>query len=176
MKLLRLLCLSLVASVAYVAHAQVPFGPFVSPTQERFDALAPGGYAGFAGFGGAGVLTRIGAGGALFVNNNPGILPSLTFPNAMFGRGVNVRIAFAQRRKRFGGYFRVPFAGVPVNMAMYRFYQGAVLVAVTIAPVNNAGYLWRGWDLGAIGGFDRVEIFGNGGIPGYVGMDNLVVW
>ncbi|MFM7100181.1 MAG: hypothetical protein ACKO3N_03320, partial [Verrucomicrobiota bacterium] len=87
--------LSLLALVASLhVRAQVPIGVFPSPTQERFDALAPGSYASFTGFSGLAGFGRIGTGGLLLVNNSPAILPAISPSNDMFGRGVNVTIRF----------------------------------------------------------------------------------
>lgn len=169
-----MLVLASVASVGYVAQAQVPIGPFVSPTQELFDTLAPTSYVSFPAFAGAGAFSRIGVGGLLVVTNNAALLPSITAPNAMFGRGVDVNVRFATRYKRFGGWYRVPNAGVPVTTVKFVFYQGAVPIGVSVGgPVNMFGYTWYGYDLGPLGGYDRVEIYGNGPLPGYVGMDNV---
>ncbi len=176
MKLFRMLVLAALASVAYVAQAQVPIGPFVSATTEQFDTLAPGSYAAFPAFAGFGTFSRIGAGGAMVVTNNPALLPSISAPNAMFGRGVDVMVRLSSLRKWFGGYYRVPNAGVPVTNVKFVFYQGAVMVGVSVGgPINAFGYTWYGYDLGPLGGYDRVEIYGNASIPGYVGMDNIYV-
>lgn len=138
--------------------------------------MVAGPYLGFAGFGGTAGISRIGVAGALIVNNNPAILPPFSRPNDMFGRGCNVRIRFQNVRSRFGGRFRVPWAGVAVNAMRVFFYRNGVLIGVpVVAGVNNLGWQWRGWSLAALGGFDEVRIFGNGRLPGYVGMDHLVV-
>lgn len=165
--------LALVASLH--VRAAVPIGVFASPTQERFDALAATTYASFTGFSGMAGFSRIGTGGLLLVNNAPAILPPLSLANDMFGRGVNVNIRFQKQYKQFGGYFRVPNAGVVVSVARFDFYRGGLFVATVTRAVNNLSWQWAGWDLGPDGGFDRVEIRGNGALPGYVGMDNLVV-
>lgn len=158
------------------ASAQIPTPVFAGPPGENFDAIVPGAYVGFAGFAGLAGFARIGAAGAMLVNNNPGILPPFSRPNDMFGRGCDVRIRFQNVYKKFGGRFRVPWAGVAVNWMRVFFYKGGVLVGVPVgAPINNAAWQWRGWDLANLGGFDEVRIFGNGRLPGYVGMDHLVV-
>jgi hypothetical protein len=161
-------------AIAAAASAQVPIPAFVGPHNENFDAMAVGSYAGFSGFGGLAGIGRIGTGGALIVNSSTAILPPFSRKNDMFGRGVDVRIRFQSVHKRFGGRFRVPWAGVPVTWMRVFFYKGGLLVGAPVgAPVNNAAWQWRGWDLGPLGGFDEVRIFGNGTLPGYVGMDSL---
>ena len=136
--------------------------------------MVAGSYTNFVGFGGQAGFTRVVPANGLIVNNNPATLPPISMPNDMFGRGADVRIRFQSPHKWFGGMFRVPNAGIAVNMATFRFFQGAVLVGVAVGPVNNAAWTWHGYDLSSLGGYDRVEILGNGGLPGYVGMDNLV--
>lgn len=157
-----------------VANAQIPVGAFAGPL-ENFDAMVPGSYTGFSAWAGLAGISRIGTGGALIVNNNPGLLPPFSVKNDMFGRGVNVRIRYQSVHKRWGGRFRVPWAGIAVNWMRVFFYKGGVLVGAPVgAAVNNAAWLWRGWDLGPLGGYDEVRIYGNGSLPGYVGMDHLV--
>lgn len=158
------------------ASAQVPTPVFAGPPGENFDAILPGAYVGFAGFAGLAGFARIGVAGALIVNNSAALLPPFSRPQDMFGRGCDVRIRFQNTHKKFGGRFRVPWAGVPVTWMRVFFYKGGVLVGVPVgAPINNAAWQWRGWDLTNLGGFNEVRIFGNGRLPGYVGMDNLVV-
>lgn len=151
----------------------VPFPPSapIPNNAETFDAIAPGSYMSFPAMGGAAGVARIGTGGLLMIDN--AILPGLSLPNSCWGRGVDVQWRFQSLKRFFGGFFRVPNAGVAVNAMIVRFWNGAAPVGAAVMPVNNAAWQWRGWYVPAR--FDRVEIFGNGGTPGYVGMDNVRV-
>jgi hypothetical protein len=155
-----------------MASAQLPIGPFPPALGESFDTYAPGAYAGMMSFGGPAIISRIGTGGLLMVNANPAVLPPISAPNDLFGRGVDVRIRFKGVWQRFGGYFRVPNLGNPVNLMRVDFLFNGALVGSAIAPVNNLGWQWRGYDL-LMPSFNEVRIFGNGLNPGYVGMENL---
>lgn len=160
-----------------IANAQtfIP-APFVPTIGETFNAIPVGAYTNFVGFGGVGLFSRIGTGGMLAVNNNPAILPPIS-GNDMFGRGVNVRIQLKQVRKRWGGHFRVANAGIAVTAMSVRFFKAGLPVGVAVsAPINNAAWQWRGWDLSAVGGYDEVRVYGNvPAAPGYVGMENIRV-
>ncbi|MBX3119254.1 MAG: hypothetical protein KF784_09325 [Fimbriimonadaceae bacterium] len=171
---LRILLLVAMAAFAVSVRAQVAIGPFAGAINENFNAMVPGSYVGFAGYAGAGGFNRLNVGGLLVVNNNPGLLPMVDAPNNMFGRGTDVQIRFQQVWKRFGGVFRVPNAGIVVTTATFQFYRFGLPVGVPVAaPVNMAGWVWIGYDCGPIGGYDEVRIYGNGTLPGYVGMDLL---
>lgn len=153
--------------------ALIPIGPFASPKIENFDALAPGSYAGFPAMAGFAGISRTPASNALLVGGGA-VLPPLSAPNAMFGRGTDVFIRFQADRKQFGGYFRVPNAGINVTHATYIFRNAAMaVVGVVVAPVNPFGWQWRGWR--STIPFRSVEIRGNGALPGYVGMDAIRV-
>lgn len=166
-----LAALTLIGAAKAQVFIAAPFPPTIA---ESFNAIAAGSYANFIGYAGAGQFSRIGVGGLLLVNNNPVLLPPIA-GNDMFGRGVDVRIRYAQLWKRWGGWFRVPNAGVPVTQMKVQFYRLGVPIGVAVvAPINGAGWQWRGWDCGPIGGYDAVEVYGNGpGIAGYVGMEDL---
>lgn len=171
---LRITLLVAAAALAGAARAQVPIGPFPGTINENFNAMVPGSYVGFAGFGGVAGFNRLNVGGLLVVNNNAGLLPMIDPPNNMFGRGTDVQIRFQSVWRLFGGGFRVPNAGIAVTMATFQFYRFGFPVGVPVsAPVNMAGWVWIGYDTSGIGGYDEVRIFGNGALPGYVGMDLL---
>lgn len=167
-----LVVLAAIGTVA-AAHAQSPITPFLASSGETFNMVTPGSYMNFPGFSGQGTFNRIGTGGLLLVTNNPALLPPVS-GNAMFGRGVDVQIRFQGVRKRFGGLFRVATSGVPVTMMTVQFYNAGSPVGIPVtAAVNTTSWQWRGWDVGSLGGYDEVRIFGNGSLPGYVGMENL---
>lgn len=168
----NLLILATLGSAVGANAVLVPIAPFGTPKTEHFN-LAAGAYAGFPGFAGFGGFSRVPAANALVVTGAP-ILPPLSAPNAMFGRGTNVMIRFQAPQTRFGGHFRVPNAGIAVNQAKFIFRNaGGAIVGIAVAPVNNLAWQWRGW--GSTIPFQSVEIDGNGPIPGYVGMDYLRV-
>ena len=115
-----LICLALfVGSV----QAQIPIGPFAPMEIEDFDALAPGFYENFVGFNGHAEFSRTTNANRLWVLNDPALLPAISNPNSMFGRGTDVRIDFKSVLNQFGGFFRVPNAGVPVNQVQFIFYK-----------------------------------------------------
>jgi hypothetical protein len=150
------------------AHAQTPIGPFLGIPTENFNAIPVNVYPSFVGFGGNGLFTSLNTGGAMFVQNTT-LLPPIT-GNAMFGRGTDVRIQFGNIRNRFGGSWRVAGGGIVVTGMTVRFLRLGVPIGSATAPINMASWQWRGWDLG---GYDEVQIFGNGAQPGYVGMENM---
>jgi hypothetical protein len=169
---------SLTALLAFgaMAHAQVPVGPFGPSAPavnnfENFDAIAPGAYVSFPMMGGAAACARVSTGGLLAVDN--ALLPGFSLPNSMWGRGTAVEMRFSTTKRFFGGFFRVPNAGIATNAVIVQFYQANVQVGVAVAPVNNVGWLWRGWYLGI--GFNRLIISGNNASGGYIGMDNIRV-
>ncbi len=177
MKIRHLLAGSAALFVVASASAQVAIGPFLPAAMEKFEPIAPGAYVGFAGFAGLAGFSRIGGAGLLIVNNNPAVLTGASPPHTMFGRGANVRVRMQSVRKKFGGVFRVPNAGVAVTTMFVRFRRAGVFISPWIAaPVNAAVWQWRGWDVGPIGGYDEVYIYGNGSTPGYVGMDNMRIF
>ncbi len=158
-----------------VASAQTPiFAPFAPTIGESFNTIPITSYVSFVGYSGGGLLSRLNLTGLMMVTNNPALLPPIS-GNAMFGRGTNVRIRYQQVWKQWGGHFRVPFAGIAVTGMGVRFFKAGVPVGVAVfAPINNATWNWRGWDLGSVGGYDEVRIYGNVlASPGYVGMENL---
>lgn len=175
MRNLKSLTLLAALATTVAAHAALaPIAPFASPKIEKFDALAPGAYAGFPGMFGFCGFGRIPAANALVVGGGA-VLPPFAGPNAMFGRGANVVIRLQADRRAFGGYFRVPNAGIAVTHAKFIFKNaGGGVVGMAIAPINNAFWLWRGW-LSNVP-FRIIEIHGVGGaLPGYVGMDDVRV-
>jgi len=169
--LVALAALGIIGAAQSQVFIPLPFPPTIS---ESFNAIPLGSVPNFIGYGGMGQFSRIGVGGLLHVTNNPLLLPPIA-GNAMFGRGVDVRIRYTQVWKQWGGWFRVPNAGVPVTQMKVQFFRFGVPVGVAVvAPINNAAWQWRGWDCGPIGGYDAVEIYGNAvTIPGYVGMEDL---
>ncbi len=173
MKLNRMLVAVASLAVVGVAQAQVAIAPFAPAITENFNAIPLGSVPNFIGYGGLGQFSRIGVGGLLHVDNNPLLLPPIS-GNAMFGRGVDVQIRYANVWRLWGGWFRVPNAGIAVTTMTVQFWRMGVPVGVLVmAPVNNAAWQWHGWDTSAIGGYDMVRIFGNGSLPGYVGMDDM---
>lgn len=173
MKQLRTFVALATLSIVGASQAQAPIAPFLPAITENFNLIAPGSYANFIGYGGQGGFNRIGVGGLLVVTNAPALLPPIS-GNAMFGRGVSVQIRYQQVWRLWGGWFRVPNAGIAVNTMTVQFWRTGVMVGVAVmAPVNNFAWQWRGWDTSAIGGYDEVRIFGNGSLPGYVGMDDM---
>lgn len=175
MKLVKNACLITTLVTAASAVAQVPIAPFAPMPGETFDTKLPGTYASFPGFAAVGFFSTTGGTGGLQINNSVAILPFLSFANDMYGRGANVRIRFNGLRHRFGGYFRVPMTSVVVTSAKYEFYRTGVFIGSIVGAVNNVAWLWHGYNLAALGGYDEVRISGNGSIPGYVGMDSLAI-
>lgn len=171
----KLLSLALVVAVAAGSQAALfnVLG-FAPAATENFDTTPPGAYGWFPSMGGFAQTQMIGAGGALSVGNFGALLPSLTAPHSMFGRNCDVAWRFAAPIRFFGGYFRVPNVGAGVTRAQFRFYDaGGVLVGLTSAPVGVAAWQWRGWFSNIP--FVRVEVLGNGPLPGYVGHDNVSI-
>lgn len=169
----KLLCL-LALTVASAIQAQVfPSGPFpaVPPYIDGFDTLAPGSYLSFPMFGGNGAAARIGGVNALLVGNLGGA--ALTPPNYMFGRGADVQIKVAQPMKYFGGFFRVAPAGVVVTQIKFAFYDQFNVFIGSVTVPCPAGWAWIGWKTSPL--WQRVEIYGNGALPGYVAMDEIRV-
>ncbi len=157
------------------ANAQTPIPvPFAPTIGETFNAIPLGPHVSFIGFAGQGQFSRIGLGGFLRVNNLPLLAP--ISGRDMFGQNVNVRIRYQHPWKQWGGHFRVPNLGVGVTAMGVRFFRAGLPVGVGVfAPINNAAWQWRGWDLGALGGYDEVRIYGNAAVPGFVGMENIRV-
>lgn len=174
MKLSRTLVALSTLFVIGAAKAQTPIPVFLPTIGESFNFIPVGAYPNFVGFAGQGGFNRIGTGGLLVVNNNPALLLPIS-GNDMFGRGVNVQIRYKKVWKQWGGHFRVPNAGIAVTAMGVRFFKAGLPVGVGVfAPINNAAWLWRGWDLSGVGGYDEVRIYGNvAASPGYVGMENL---
>lgn len=173
MKQIRTLVAIAGLSIIGAAQSQVAIPPFAPTISENFNAIPLGSVPSFIAYGGMGQFSRIGLGGLLHVDNNPVLLPPIS-GNAMFGRGVDVRIRYANAWKYWGGWFRVANAGIVVNTMTVQFWRLGVPVGVAVmAPVNNVAWNWRGWDVGVVGGYDEVRIFGNGSLPGYVGMDEM---
>lgn len=170
----RHFCTLFVLSVAGLAFGQTPVPPFppsfpIVQHVENFDSFAPGVHPFVSGFGSTGTVAPFPS-GLVFIDNS--ILTGLSLPNSCWGRGNDIEIRWTSNRRFFGGWFRVPSAGIAVSAMIVRFYQGIVPVGTAIAGVNMTSWLWRGWFVGA--GFNRVTIHGNVAPPtGYVGMDNL---
>lgn len=177
MKIRHMMAVTASLFVVASASAQIPIGPFTPAAMEKFEGLAPTSYIGFSGFAGLAGFGRIGGPGLLVVNNAAAILPAASPPHTMFGRGANVKIRMQSVRKKFGGVFRVPAAGVAVTTMYVRFRRAGAFVSPWLsAPISGAAWAWRGWDVGVVGGYDEVYIYGNGATPGYVGMDNLRIF
>jgi hypothetical protein len=153
------------------AHAQTPIGPFIGLPTENFNTIPMNVYPSFVGFSGNGLFTSLNTGGAMFVQNTT-LLPPIT-GNSMFGRGTDVRIQFSTIQNRFGGFWRVAGSGIVVTGMTVRFLRLGSPVGFATAPINMASWQWRGWNLTSLGGYDEVQIFGNGAQPCYVGMENL---
>ncbi|HRI44928.1 MAG TPA: hypothetical protein PLL78_00250 [Fimbriimonadaceae bacterium] len=166
----------LVATLGAVGSAHgllVPIIPFPPTNMETFDTMPPGTYAGFAGMGGFAGFSRVPAVNAMQVGGGP-ILPPLSPPNAMYGRGTDVLLRFQAPRRRFGGWFRVANSGVVVTQATFIFRNSAsIIVGIAVVPINTASWQWYGWF--STLAFHSVEIQGNGTSPGYVGMDHLLL-
>lgn len=182
MKLRKIACLALLALVGAASAVVFPVGPFPpSPPAannfENFDAIPPGSYVSFPAMNGFAAFARIGGANALVVDN--GIMPGLSAPNSMWGRGCDVEFRYNGLRRRFGGFMRQVPVGPNPNGVLVQFYQGAVLVGAAVAPIAIGGGpwvpgMWRGWF--STVPFNRVLIIGLGGtLPGYVAMDNVRV-
>ncbi len=173
---MRLLSLVLFAALSIAA------APRSQSNFEGFEGVIPGSYASFAGFtapGGIGGFSRIGTLGLLLVDNGA-LFPPQTGTNAMFGRGVDVQFRLNSPRKQFFGRFRaLTFVNPPPNTMRIRFY----LTNFTWTPwlplaINPAGYVSGYWNVGNMfnQGYWAAQMAGNGGLPGYVGMDHLWVF
>jgi hypothetical protein len=167
---------------AFVAVVVLLLSSLLPAQLESFTGVAPGSYPNFAGFtapGGIGQFSRIGVGGLLLVDNGV-ILPPATGPNAMFGRGVDVQFRLMQPRNQFSARFRsVPIIAVPPTIVRVRFYLTSLVWTPWIAvPINSLAYNSVGWNVPMMfgQGFWAVQMVGNGSLPGYVGMDDLVVF
>ena len=83
-------------------------------------------------------------------------------------------IRLQQPRKRFGGWFRMANGGISVTQATFTFRDTTLAVVGTATvPIVNTAWQWYGWF--STSPFVIVEITGNGSIPGYVGMDHVLV-
>lgn len=172
MKNARLLCVLGSLATAIGAHAVLaPIAPFASPRVENFDAIAPGAYPGGAIMGGFATAVRLPAAGAFMVGMPA--LPAWSGPNALYGNGCNLAVNLSANRNAFGGYFRVP-AGSPVTGMKFVFKNSAGVVVGNInRPIGAGGWVW--WGFNSTLAFRRVELYGNGPIAGFVGMDDIVV-
>lgn len=150
-----------------------PFPPSVpfANNFENFDAMTAGSYTSFPAMAGAAWVARIGTGGLLHIDGT--LLPALSPPHSMWGRGVDVLWRFSTTKRWFGGFFRAVAAGFPVTAMTVRFFNGAMPVGSVVVPISTTSWGWRGWIVPCQ--FDRVEIYGNGSLPGYVGMDDIRV-
>jgi len=137
---------------------------------ENYDAVSAGSHTSFPVFAGRGIASRIGTGGALLVG---GISGPLSPPNAMFGRGVNVRIQLKLPMTMFGGYFKQADAGIKVTKVKFVFYgTGGSIVGSKVEPLTTA-WKWIGFALKPQ--WSRVDVLGNGTLPGYVMFDNTKI-
>lgn len=171
---MRLFSLALVFALAFTSTSRAQL--------EGFTGVAPGSYASFAGFtapGGIGAFSRLGLGGLLLVDNGA-LFPPSTGPNAMFGRGVDVQFRLQEPRKRFFGQFRaLTFITTPPTVVRVRFFLTSFTWTPWMAlPINTSSYTNGFWDVaGMFGqGYWAAQLAGNGTLPGYVGMDNLIVF
>lgn len=178
MKSLKLIVGLAAFGAVAAAYSQTAIGPFFSPLQERFDTTPVNTYVAFPGFFSLASVQRIGTNGLLVVHNNPAFAPSISAPNNMWGRGVDVQIKMLFGTwNRFGGGFRMVNAGLFIPSVTFRFLRNGNPVGVPVTtPINNLNWVWSGWNLASLGGFDEIHITGNGPIPGYVAMDNLRIW
>lgn len=191
MKLHSALLLAFAIVCGAQAHAQTPIGPFPSFLSESFDAKTPGispGFTGFkAGIGGidqAQILPLQGTQN-LVINNRNNVLPAHSPLINLYGNGNDVQILFnvyEGNHTKFGGQFSRTNIAVGVTTATFQFFSVGVQVGstmtVALPPTGGPGtsnYVFAGFDLTALGGFDEVRIRGNGSVQGYVGMDSMSV-
>ena len=164
----------LFVAVTSALQAQVfpsGFFPTTAPWVDGFDTLFPGSYVSFPMFSNNGAAARIQPQNALVVGNIGGV--ALTAPNYMFGRGTDVQIKVAQPMTYFGGFFQLAPAGVLVTQIKFAFYdQFNVFIGSVVVPCPG-GWTWIGWK--TVPKWQRVEIYGNGTLPGYVAMDEIRV-
>lgn len=167
----KLLVLALIgasaASQAFVAP--FPFFPTSPALIERFDTTAAGAYPLFPVFSGLGICQRIGTGGLLNVGPPS---PFVTTPNGVFGRGVDIQVRINAQMNLFGGFFKQGLFGiVPPTTATFNFYTASnVLIGGMTVPLT-ASWQWLGFVV--IPKWSRVDIIGNGPLPGYIVMDSI---
>jgi hypothetical protein len=172
----KIVALALACAAVVTAHAQVTSTGFFGTNpnwREDFDWLPSAtAWSSFNVFFGGGTVNRIGTLGALQVGPPAHIVP-WNSPNAMYGRSVDVEITVSTPMKRFGGYFKLAPSGITVNQATFVFYDASNnLIGVGVSPVTW-GWNWIGWK--TVPSWSRVEIYGNGSLPGYIAMDELRV-
>lgn len=161
-------------AVAGASQAQVfpsGFFPTAAPWIDGFDTLISGSYISFPMFSGNGGAARIGAMNAMVVSNMGGV--ALTPPNYMFGRGTDVQMKVAQPMTYFGGFFQLAPAGVLVTQIKFAFYDSFNNFIGSVVVPCPGGWTWIGWK--TVPQWQRVEIYGNGILPGYVAMDEIRV-
>jgi len=171
MKLRNVLTVALSVLTIQAALAQVPIPPtgIAWTSMESFERLSTSSeYFHFGGFGGTALFQRAG-GGWLRASST-----AYSGTQGMFLDQTDLTIGFATRKRTFGGYF---LSVDPSTTGMYvTFYRSGLVVGVTVlTSLSRTTWGWRGWDLGALGGFDRVRIVGNGSFAGMITMDALRV-
>lgn len=153
------------------ALGQVPVGPtgIAWTATESFEALSSSSeYLHFGGFGGTATFQRYGGGWMRATSS------AYSGSQGMFLDQTDLTIGFASPKRTFGGYF---LSVDSATTGMYvSFYRGSRLVGVTVlTSLSTSRWSWRGWDLTALGGFDRVRIVGNGGFAGMINVEALRV-
>ena len=181
----------LLASLSGLATAQVPIPIFTPQFLETFENT-PGATTGFFGFPPLGAtapntafISGLPSGGIIIKSQNQAMLPPLRGQTCLFGRGCDVQIQFFDPMLKFGGFFsRTNVAGGPVAVT-FQFFLGpnqvGNTVTVALPPTGGPGtsnYIGLFFDLQPVGGYDRVNIIGVGGVfpanQGFVGMDDLI--
>jgi hypothetical protein len=171
----KLLLLLSLASIPLVASPIVfPVPPFPTPSilQETFDTTATGAYLSNPTFGGIGVYGRIGPINACMVAT-ANLVPPLSPPHSMFGRGCDVQWKVNVPMRRFGGWFRSTPSGPLSTTATFNFFDAANNPIGTITVPLTPVWTWRGFL--TIPKWSRVEVIGNASLPGYVAHDNVRV-
>lgn len=171
------------------ARAQAPIGAFTPLLSENFDPHGAGISPGFKGFpatpGGPffAQILPLQHTQNLVINNRQNVLPPIGTHN-LYGDGNDVQILFTLDEgmlTKFGGQFSRTNIAVNATTAVFQFFaHGAPVgnpMTVTLPPTGGPGmafYVFVGFDLSAVGGYDEVRIIGNGFFPGYIGMDDLI--
>lgn len=166
MKKLLGMCFAVVATSASAQVFPSGFFPTAANLIENYDTTAPGSYISFPMFLGLGAAARLMPVNALLVNN---FGTWITPPHIMFGRGTDVQIKVGQPMTYFGGWFREAPAGILVTQATFRFYDQFNLPIGSQTAAITPFWQWIGWK--TIPQWSRVEIIGNGSLPGYVAFD-----
>lgn len=169
-KLMLLLCAFAAPLVA--SPIVIPIPTFATPPilQETFDTTVSGAYISNPTFSGLGVYSRIGTLNACMVAT-ANLVPPLSPPHSMFGRGCDVQWRVGIPMRRFGGWFRSTPTGPLSTTATFRFYDIANNPIGTITVPLTPVWTWRGFL--TIPKWARVEVIGNASLPGFVAHDNV---